>query len=235
MQRRLIVTDLTRFSNPDIVCIAAIDSSDGICVRPLPYLATQACRDLNILPGTIISGDFVTAPNLVGPHQEDCSYSNLAFEGQCTSVDFRSLLAASQFTGVEDGFSISLENGQKLIPPSHSVARSIITIEVAPSNIAIVDDRYNPGKIKLNFTDGAGREFRYLPITDLGFHEYAKRNRDQGNLTSVNSHIRSQSQVLLRIGLGRKYAAPDGREGYWLQANGIYTFPDCLIAIRSYT
>ncbi|MEZ4693859.1 MAG: hypothetical protein R2837_07675 [Aliarcobacter sp.] len=48
----IIITDLTRFSNPAIVCIAGINIATNECIRPLPYIATDECLRLNILPGS---------------------------------------------------------------------------------------------------------------------------------------------------------------------------------------
>jgi hypothetical protein len=39
----------------------------------------------------------------------------------------------------------------------------------------------------------------------------------------------------MRIGLSREYTATDNRNGYWLQANGIYTFPHFHEGIRGYS
>ena len=33
---KIVVTDLTRFSNPDLVCLAGIDIETGRCIRPRP-------------------------------------------------------------------------------------------------------------------------------------------------------------------------------------------------------
>lgn len=39
MQRQIIITDLTRFKNEEIVCTAGIDYNAKKCIRPLPYLS----------------------------------------------------------------------------------------------------------------------------------------------------------------------------------------------------
>jgi hypothetical protein len=57
MKRTIIVTDLTRFTRPDIVCTAGIDITTGECVRPMPYIKTDECKRLKILPGAMLSGD----------------------------------------------------------------------------------------------------------------------------------------------------------------------------------
>lgn len=98
----------------------------------------------------------------------------------------------------------------------------------------IVEDGFKPGKIRLHFTDGSGKQYRFFSITDLGFHDYAQRHRESGALNELNAAIAEQEEVFLRIGLGRKFKNPQGREGFWMQANGIYTFPAKLSYIRSY-
>ncbi len=73
----IIITDLTRFSNPDIVCIAGIDTKTNECIRPLPYVQLASCKVNNILPGNVIKGDFTTKSPLENPHTEDHDYPNI--------------------------------------------------------------------------------------------------------------------------------------------------------------
>ena len=132
MKRSIIVTNLTRFSNQEIVCTAGADRKSGECIRPMPYLKSAKCKELSILPGAILSGEFTPSQNREGPHQEDYCYSRLKLEGPCTASEFKETL---NFDCVEHGFEIDLEDGQKHIPPDHDVLRSIITISVSPHNI----------------------------------------------------------------------------------------------------
>ncbi|AMV19047.1 hypothetical protein VT03_14245 [Planctomyces sp. SH-PL14] len=234
MTREIIVTDLTRFTNGNIVCTAGVDSATGMCIRPMPYLPTSECVRLNILPGAKLTGNFTLSQECSGPHQEDHNYDKLTFHGPSTSDEFKMALRASLFSSVSEGFEVDLPPGQKCLPPKHIGPRSIITVSVAPRHIQIIDDAYKAGKIKLNFTDNSGQEFRFLPITDLGFHNYASDAKRKTSLDTVNSLIHTQKEVYVRIGLSRVYTAPNGVEGYWLQANGIYTFPEFNEQIRSY-
>src|SRR4051794_8484753 len=98
MKRQIIVTDLTRFKegNPD-VCIAGIDYNTGECIRPLPYLTTDVCEKLQILPGGILSGDFEYKKDRTGHHREDATYSDLKFHGACSSATFKEVLERSCF------------------------------------------------------------------------------------------------------------------------------------------
>ena len=168
-----------------------------------------------------------------GPHQEDASYSRLIFEGPSSSKDFKAALEAGLHSSTEDGFEIELEHGQKYVPVGHAVGRSIITLSVDPKTIEIVEDRYNPGKTKIHFIDGSGRQFRYLPITDLGLHRYAERYHAAKDLARLNSFVRGQPEAYLRLGLSREWN--NGTiNAYWMQVNGVYTFPDFFKDIRSY-
>ncbi|WP_033402522.1 dual OB domain-containing protein [Endozoicomonas elysicola] len=231
--RRVIVTDLTRFRNPDIVCTAMIDVNTGECIRPMPYFSSRACADHNIQPGAIFTGNFTFDEDAENPHIEDASYSNLIFRGPASSEDFKEVLLNSLSNSVEDGFNYEFERNQKHVDINDEVECSIITIEVDPAELHIHEDQYNPGKIKLSFTDQDGHSYRYLSITDRGFYDYAIMHQNDGELDRVQDFISSQDEVYLRIGLSRAYS-PDHRNGYWLQVNGIYTFPDYQRNIRSY-
>lgn len=233
-RRRIVVTDLTRFQNREIVCTAGVDTKNGECIRPMPYLKSAECKRLNILPGAVLSGDFTPSTSRDGPHQEDYRHANLRFEGPCNSAEFKEALQTGLFSSVEEGFEISLEDNQKHIPLGHSVSRSIVTIAADPRDVQIVEDSFRPGKIKLNFADQSGRRHRYIGITDLGFYDYAQQHHSNRELYKLNEWIRDQDEVFLRVGLSRSYRSPNGREGCWLQANGIYTFPDHHPTIRSY-
>lgn len=236
MNRSIIITDLTRFKtgNPD-VCVAGIDQVTGECVRPLPYLKFARCMELGILPGGILSGEFTPCDDRTAPHLEDCHYSGLTFDGPCSGFEFRRILATSTAASVEAGFQCSVPAGRKVIAGDHRGDRSIITLSVAPQSVQIVEDSYTPGKIKLHFTDSAGRSYRFLPVTDLGFYDFAQRHQQSSALTSLNADIGRQHEVFVRIGLSRYFDNEKGQAGYWMQANGIYTFPSVLRYVRSYT
>lgn len=232
MHRRIIVTDLTRFRNPEIVCLAGIDLRDGQCIRPMPYLTRAECRRLQLTPGMTLSGTFFPALDAQGPHQEDYWYKGLRAEGACTSAEFEKALRHGLFGSIEEGFEVKLPPRQKHVPLGHPVRRSIITICVAPARIAVVGNPGDAGQVKVHFVDPSGRNFASISITDLGFHAHASEYHARDNLTGLNRQIQSQQRVLLRVGLSRDYSAPDGRRGYWLQVNGVYTFPDFPTGIR---
>lgn len=232
---RIIITDLTRFSNREILCTAGIDTNTGQCIRPMPYLDANRCKELNMLPGAILTGEFTKPQHVDSPHVEDMNYNNLTYNGQCESEEFRNLLSDTAYRTIEEGFAVDLEDRQKHIPRESAPERSLITIRVAPHGIMIVQDKYNETKIKAHITDASGREYSFLSVTDLGLHSYAESHYNEaGNYADLNDLIHSQKEVYVRIGLSRFYEAPNGRAGYWVQVNGIYSFPDYFETARRY-
>lgn len=75
-----------------------------------------------------------------------------------------------------------------------------------------------------------------MPIADLGFNNLnISKQKDPDYTNGLNEFILNQKKVYLRIGLGRRYRNPhDGRDGFWIQVNGIYTFPEFMTKVRTY-
>ena len=230
---RYIVTDLTRFSNPDTVCTAVIDTETGGCLRPMPYLKSQKVKELNIQPGAILEGEITLKQHVENPHIEDASYNNLKYADTASGDEFKAILDKTLSDSVASGFGIPFAAGQKHIQVGQQATCSIITIKILPSALRIHEDQYKPGKIKASFTDGAGNFYNYLSITDRGFFDYAKKHQNDGQLGNVQNFISTQKEVYLRIGVSRQWKLGE-RDGYWLQVNGIYTFPKFFDEIRTY-
>ncbi len=232
---KLIITDLTRFNNNDIVCTAGIDVKTGRCVRPMPYFSYSECKRRNVHPGMMVKGDF-SAVHCTPPHTEDmnCDFNKLKFVGPATSDEFENILKMTLSASISNGFQDLIPFGQKVIPTLTPPKTSIITVKLKPDQIKLVDDAYNPQKIKLHIHDNDGRDYAYVAISDLGFHHFAvAQQRNVNREARLNDFIRKQKHVYLRIGLSREYAV-GSRQGFWIQANGIYTFPDYLSKVRTY-
>lgn len=230
---KYIVTDLTRFNNPEEVCIAVIDNETGQCLRPIPYLKSQEVAELNIHPGAILSGDININPSAPNPHVEDASWDKLKYHGPVSGEGFKSILDRSLSNSVASGFGITLTENQKHIPVGVQAICSIVTIKIPPAALSIHEDQFKPGRIRASFTDAEGHYFSYLAITDRGFYDYAKQHQNDGQLRNVRQFIQSQEELYLRVGVSRQYQSGD-RNGYWLQVNGIYTFPNFYEEIREY-
>ncbi len=167
--REVIITDLTRFSSNENVCIAAIDVKTGECLRPMPYLESEKCEELGIHPGAILKGDLSFKTHNTNPHIEDVSYTELGFHGACSGERFKELLESTLSNSVSEGFGIDFSLGQKHIPHDQKACCSIITIKIKPSQLIIHEDQFKPGKIKATFTDNKRNSYNYLSITDRGF------------------------------------------------------------------
>lgn len=233
---KIIITDLTRFrEGVDQVCIAGIDTENkDTCIRPIPYLKKSKIIELDMIPGAILEGEF-SSKNSNPPHTEDNSWKNLKYAGPCTSDEFEEVLQNTAFTSLSEGFDNKIPDGEKVIPPNDPPNRSIVTLKIEPQQIEIVRDGWKKEKIRLHLQDNDRKNFRFLGITDLGFYKLALSKQNDTNYTdALNGFIRSQKKAYLRIGLGREYTSPDGRQGYWIQVNGIYTFPKFLTEVRTY-
>lgn len=209
MNRQIVITDVTHFKNEDKVCVAGVDINTGECLRPTSpgYLSKSHVQALNIKPSTVLSGEFQFL-NSNKPHCEDVFYKNLKFERLYSDDEFRKILENSLSENIENGFQVQ-SNGQKCIHPSLNPQQSIIT--VLAENIEIIKS-YE--KVKVHFFDTLN-QYEYIPVTD---------SRYWGNENYQKIDFNNK-KVFLRIGIGRQYKSPDGRDGYWLQVNGIYTFP----------
>ncbi len=228
----IVITDLTRFKNPEKVCIAGV-SNDGLVLRPMPYLLNSECRRLNVHPGGVLESTF-SAPKGESPHVEDASYGELRFKGPCSSDDFRKALEATRYRSMSEGFGVEVFDEQKCVPFSNPPVRSLITIKIDPRVLTIEQDGYSPNKFKAHFSDGIGTQMRFMSITDRGFSDYANAHASElGIAAQINHFIWSQDELYLRLGLSRRYET-GGRDGFWIQINGIYTFPDYLKTIRQY-
>jgi len=239
LSMQIVVTDLTRFNTADLLCLAGLTSDGTRCIRPLQanvvghgYLNYATCQQYSILPGTILEGDFSPIPGLMAPHIEDCHFKSLTVCGICSSSQFKDILSTVSVSTFDQGFQTNITNKVIAVAPN----RSIITLKIAPAQIEIEADGYNPNKIKAHIRDGSGYVLRYLPITDLGFYDFVGNvSKRRMSVNQINTFIATQQEVFLRIGLSRYYTEPSGnRSGYWLQVNGIYTFPDYAKIIRHY-
>ena len=227
---KIVITDLTRFSNPEIVCVAGINLETNECIRPLPYITLSDCKKFNILPGNIINGDFKKKEKFEKPHIEDYDYKKLKIDRVCSSEEFQELLDRSLEDSISSGFEYCFPEKGKVIPINSTPSKSLITLKVNTKKIEIVKDGFTEGRIRLNLLDNDGKRFSFLSITDLGFYNYAMKHYDDLNFPKIiNNFIRKQESVYLRVGIGREYEG-----GYWLQINGIYTFPNFDSKIRSY-
>jgi hypothetical protein len=233
----IIITDLTRFGNREFLCVAGLTMDGQHCIRPLKdfdgrnpaYLSYAGCKEHNVLPGTILSANYTRPQQIDPPHVEDSIIAGkIRVAGVATSAQFEGVLEASAFDSIDAGFGVAMNEVKKYSIQLQKPARSIITLRVDPKNFEVFEDKY--GKLRAHVTDSTGAAYRYLSVTDLGFFDNvgapANRRMSASDALSV---IHRQKSLYLRVGLSRAYEG-----SYWLQINGIYTFPDYSLVVRQY-
>ena len=241
---KIIVTDLTRFRDPTIVCLAGIEPVTGQCIRPMllrqqtyKYLSFDAVKEKKVMPGSWLEGDFAKISNLKAPHLEDHSViGNLRQHGASSGSDFERVLDNSSVSTVQAGFGTRPDN--RLYARETPPACSIMTLKLSFPRTQFkltVDTGFGAIKFKAHITDASGYELSFLPVTDLGFSDHLKQIRvTDPTLNGLNSFLHGQKTLYIRLGLTRPYAPKPERDGYWVQINGIYSFPNYRKDLRIY-
>lgn len=241
---KIIITDLTRFKNPDIVCLAGIDPLTGICIRPmlenrakLDYFQFATVKKHAIVPGSCLTGNFIPVANASPPHVEDHrSQGPVNLAESANSTAFEAVLENSAHTTVEAAFGQRPTNRLfgVTVPPQISIATLRLDHPATQFRL-IVDEKYGPPKFKAHVTDAVGYEMSFLPVTDLGFSDHITKIRAADpHLQKLNAFLGAQTKLYLRIGLTRQYASDAQRDGFWVQLNGIYSFPTFRRDLRVY-
>jgi hypothetical protein len=227
-RRYLVITDLTRLkSDGDTVCTAGVDLHTGESLRPYPYFTKGFCKTHGILPGVKISALFAPTLNRAAPHSEDSLCNNLQVEGSVPSENFHEILRKYSVTSLMEGFRTSLPRFQKYFPKDIPPPVSLVTLQVKPDQIHLHPGQ-TTGSIRLNLGGSGRMPINEIPITDLRFHALLRQNPQNEFYIELNRELHRKEEVFLRVGLGRCYTNQQGKEGFWLQVNGIYTFPEKL-------
>lgn len=243
---KIIVTDLTRFHNQGLVCLAGIDPATGQCIRPFKgepgergnYLHFDSVKKHSVVPGSILKGEFVPKADASRPHSEDHLVPKLRVKGSATSDEFQEVLEMSSAATFRAGFGKAPVD--KFFPVAAPPAHSIFTLKLrspAKQFSLIADEQYGPTVFKAHVEDAQGVRLSYLKVTDLGFSDHIKRiEAEDPYLRKINAFFAAQEVLYLRIGLGREYApqGDEARRGFWLQINGIYSFPNFREDLRMY-
>lgn len=241
---KIIVTDLTRFTNREIVCLAGIDPVSGRCIRPMwmngnksEYLSFSGVKQHKVIPGSILEAEFTPVNNPHPPHIEDCIIEGkITNTGNASADQFEDVLRRSAFTSVAEAFGAPPDG--KSYSTEKPPQKSIITLRIdspARQFKIIVDDKYGKPKFKAHITDGDGRQLSFLSVTDLGFVDHITQliTKDP-TLAELNKFLANQDHLYLRIGLSRPWSKDGEAEKLWVQLNGIYSFPNFREDLRVY-
>ncbi len=235
--RQIVITSVSRLPTKAALNVSGIDLQTDECLTLMPHPSREACRQLNVVPGSVLGGIFSPVPGAEAPHIEDAQFQNLTFVRHCSTDEFRQILARSAVPSLEQGLGPTLEDRQKFVTREMEPVRSLITIAVTPAMVEVVQDGfgYSPSNLKAHITDHSGKEYTYLPVADAGFHAYAESHyRELADYQQLNGLIHGQKEIFLCIGLSRFHEAVNGRAGYWIQIVGIYGFPAFFDEARAY-
>jgi hypothetical protein len=227
-RRSIVITDLTRFKKDDAtLCTAGIDLETGECFRPFPHLQKTFCRDHVILPGVVISACLSLIKVRTLPHSEDAFCKELKVERTLNSESFLEVLEGDAVSSIEEGFGMPLPHGEKHFPKESPPSISLMTLRVHPAQIHL-HQGIGPGTLRMHLGGHGARSIHDLPVADLRFHSLVQQHPESEFYVDLNRELHSKDEVFLRLGLGRCYTNQQGKEGHWLQVNGIYTFPEKL-------
>jgi len=207
--KTIVVTEITRFKNTDIYCLAGIDLETGKCIRPKPYLKREFIEKNNIKVGDKLVGYFQELKS-EKPHVEDSLFRNVKKIEGVSLKEFYEILENDSVSSVKDGFNVDIE-GKKILE-GNEPEKSIITLKISSELLDVVRDDY--GKIRVNVEDMDGGIYPSLALTELKNY---KKITKYGSVEYINAEILASDYVYLRIGISRLY-----KEAYWLQVNGIY-------------
>ncbi len=228
---RFLVTDLTKFATDDCHCVAGI-GEDGKCYRPVrEFFTPRECRTYCILPGALLEVRFQHVAEARAPHNEDCHREYVRFLRKGRVREFAATLAGSCWPSVAQGFGVDHGSCRRCIPAESAPQRSIITVEIPLGSCFFHRDECS-GKIRFTFFDLTGDHYANMPLADLKLRELLEANSGNRAIDRLNSFLHRQETVYLRIGIGRLFRANE-RQGYWLQVNGVYSFPDWIPGTRA--
>lgn len=226
----LVLTDLTRFKDNDNVCMALLDEDDCTCFRPLPYADRSFVQRKRIVPGMLVDATVIPDKDATAPHVEDCKFENEVWLNQADEPTFIDVLERSAVDSVSEAFEGKITPKNRCVPVDDPCQNSIRTVRVDPLSLSIsVAKSGGETKLRIGFTDLDGERYRHTPISDLYFHAAAMNYVKHDRLDELNALLAGGEVVYIRAGLSRLYKSRNGKQGFWMQANGIYTFPGCFL------
>ena len=236
---KILITDLTAMGG-DRVCIAGVDNA-GQTVRPVLWNGVRYSHLLRdgkalIRPRAVLR--MRLAPKrAAAPHMEDHDWHE---RESLHSMEY--LLEEARWQRVLQGlvercprplFGAGLESHRskrqrKL--DSRQATHSLATVSVKQVKFLCEQDIFEEGKYRyrLSFRDDQENSYDYIPITDLALQAWAAAQLRQGTTAQslsdrLTTRLQDAQQIYLRLGLGREF-----KDEFWLQVNGIYSFPDWL-------
>ncbi len=225
---RIVVNHLTRMRE-ERICIAGIDESTGLHIRPTTARTDPITRSLlsdaggPLDVGAVVDlGPVEHVPS--PPEIEDHRFStrNARLIRRLAPDEYLQLLEQASETDLETAFGPDLERrGWKYAVEGGAGHASLAVVEVQRPPRLEIDDRY--GRLQLRFNDSKPPAF--LPVTDLRLVEADHRTIKRDVVDDVQRRLERGVDAFVMLGLARPFqASGDDRERHWLQVNGI-----CLV------
>ena len=225
-----LVTDLTEIDS-STVCVGVIDTASGQCLRPTPMWSSDRVRKMNVHPGAVLDGMLTLNSDQKTPHSEDATETEeLRYVMPASVGEFKEVLERTLSDSIAKGFGYTFHKYQKYIPVGNVAKRSLITVRVNPSSLNVIYKEYGiQGKREIrkrvSVNDSSGH-FE-LPNKDRRYPSISENHQIDRVNETLKKYISSHEEIFLRIGVGRQWC-PRGtdKDGYWLQVNGIYGYPE---------
>ncbi|MDD9955682.1 MAG: hypothetical protein OXP68_05630 [Anaerolineaceae bacterium] len=240
METRILITDLTAMGG-DRVCIAGIDR-EWNAIRPvfsLPDIPIRndlyMGRQVVIRPGAVVTMQLEPLTNPEAPHVEDHLWSGshrMRHAGVLDDERWRNALQGLVERSARPLFGAELRalgrQRNRIFLPGEAT-HSLATVRCRRNLVFRLSEKDGGGfRYALSFFDDRGESYQNIPVTDLALRAWANAQVRQGATTDfisdlLSTQLNEAHHVYLRLGLGREY---EGK--FWLQVNGIYSFPDWL-------
>lgn len=241
MEQKILITDLTKMSG-DRVCIAGVDQNmqnlrpvlpqPGVLRSHLFYNGRTIIR-----PRAVLRIRLNPVRNTEGPHVEDHDWhgreSLHSMEYLLEEARWQQILLrlAAECPHPLFGAGLKSHKGKRQRKlDSRQATYSLATVSVGQVNFLCEQDEFKKGKYKyrLHFQDDRENTYDDIPVTDLALRSWAAAQlRQDASPSSISDwlsrKLNAAQRIYLRLGLGREF-----KDEFWLQVNGIYSFPDWL-------
>ncbi len=242
MATRILITDLTAMQG-DRVCIAGIDQNlqnirpvlpqPGVLYRHLFHKGNAIIR-----PRAVLRLQLKPSRNTEVPHSEDHDWHDReslhSREYLLDGSHWQQILQRLVETSPPPLFGAGLMSHRdarhrKLKRGSATNSLGTVAVEQEIS-FRCEPDKFERGKYRyrLYFQDHCNNLYDDIPITDLALQTWATAQLHRGATPQslsdwLTRRLNDAQKVYLRLGLSREF-----RDEFWLQVNGIYSFPDWL-------
>ncbi|GEM_PF-6753432 len=237
--------------NVNHICASAYDLDRHEYIRLLKkeedklpqHFTPDEIRKFQAIPFNRMECIYSKPSSLEPPHIEDRIVHFLQYEKTCDEASRKRGLQFISHSTLQEIFGAVPDGNQdhRLFLADTPPLRSLGTLALsALPKLHCVMSKYHDEKrvYKLTLKDGDAFESKWVPIVDLRFLNYVewkqgeKRETTDTIIHEFHDRFQKADFIFIRLGLTRifpTYPRSDyPARGFWLQATGIYPFPDYL-------